>query len=88
MNSSTEPPMFDDIGGWLEAFLRPSVLVELVALAGCGALAWVLVSALRRSVRQVSPRSILFGRKVIDGVLFPLVLLGLGMLARALLFKW
>lgn len=88
MNGSTEPPMFDDIGTWLEAFLRPTVLIELLALAGCVALAWVLVSALRRSVRQVSPRSILFGRKIIDGVLFPLVLLGLAMLARALLFKW
>ena len=88
MHDSTEPPMFDDVGAWLEAFLQPSVLIELVALAGCGALAWFLVSALRRGVRQVSPRSILFGRKVIDGVLFPMVLLGLGMLARAMLMKW
>ena len=88
MNESTEPPMLNDIGAWLEAFLQPSVFIELLALAGCVALAWVLVSALRRGVPQVSPRSILFGRKVIDGVLFPLVLLGLGMLARAMLLKW
>ena len=88
MDGSTEPPMFDDIGAWLESFVHPSVLIELVALVGCAALAWLLVSALRRGVPQVSPRSILFGRKVIDGVLFPLVLLGLGMLARALLLKW
>lgn len=88
MHSSTEPPMFVDIGRWLQAFLQPSVLIELAALTGCVALAWLLVSALRRSVRQVSPRSILFGRKVIDGVLFPLVLLGLALLARAMLLKW
>ena len=88
MDSGTEPPLFDDIGAWLEAFLQPSVLIELIALAGCVALAWVLVSVLRRSVPQVSPRSILFGRKVIDGVLFPMLLLGLGLLARAMLFKW
>ena len=80
--------MFDDIGAWLEAFLQPTVLIELLALAGCVALAWLLVSALRRGVRQVSPHSVLFGRKVIDGVLFPLVLLGLGLLARAVLLKW
>ena len=88
MHDSTEHPMFVDIGHWLEAFLQPTVLIELLALTGCVALAWVLVSALRRGVRQVSPRSILFGRKVIDGVLFPLVLLGLGLLARAVLLKW
>ena len=88
MQDTEPPPMFDDIGGWLEALLQPTVLIELCALAGCAALAWLLVSALRRSLRQVSPRSILFGRKVIDGVLFPLVLLGLGLLARAMLLKW
>lgn len=88
MQGSTEPPMFDDIGRWLEAFLQPTVLIELCVLAGCVALAWLLVSGLRRGLRQVSPRSILLGRKVVDGVLFPLLLLGLGLLAQALLQRW
>lgn len=80
--------MFDDVGQWLRAFAQPTVLLEIAALAVCVALAWLMVSALRRTLRRDEPRSILFGRRVIDGVLFPLTLLGLGYVARSLLAQW
>ena len=81
-------PMLEDVGGWLAAFVQPSVLIELGALALCAALAWGAVSVLRRALDQRDPRSILFGERVLDGALFPLVLLGLGYLARTLILTW
>lgn len=81
-------PMFDDVQQWFRAFAQPTVLVELGTLAVCVALAWLMVSAVRRAVHRNEPRSILFGRKVVDGVLFPLTLLGLVYVARAVVVQW
>lgn len=83
-----DPPMFDDVGRWFQAFLNPTVLIELGSLAVCVGLSWLLVSGLRRAFHKGEPRSILFGTKVIDGALFPLMLLGLGYVAKALLLRW
>lgn len=69
----------------LSALLQPAVLVEVAALLVCVGLSWGLSTLLRRAVRHVSPDSILFGRKVFDGALFPLLLLGLTLVARAVL---
>ena len=80
--------MFDDVGLWTQAFLRPTVLVELAALAGCAALAWLLVRGLQRGLRRGDPRSILFGARIVDGALFPLVLLCLAYVARTGLQQW
>ena len=80
--------MFDDVGLWTQAFLRPTVLVELAALAGCAALAWLLVRGLQRGLRRGDPRSILFGERIVDGALFPLVLLCLAYVARTGLQQW
>ena len=80
--------MIDDVGLWLRAFLQPTVLVELAALAACAGLAWALVNALQRGLRQADPRSILFGSRILDGVLFPVVLLGFAYAARMLLNSW
>ncbi len=81
-------PVFDDALQWFRAFGQPTVLIELGVLALCVALAWLLVLTLRRMLHRDEPRSILFGRKVVDGVLFPLTLLGLGYVARAVLVQW
>jgi small-conductance mechanosensitive channel len=48
-------------------------------------LAWALVALLRRALGLQGERSIWFGRRVVDGVLFPLALLCLGYLARHVL---
>ncbi len=81
------PQPIDDFEGWLAAFAQPTVLLELASLALCVLLAWVLVRALRQVLGRAE-RSILFGRKDLDGVLFPLLLLCLGFGARALLDRY
>ncbi|MDY0106028.1 MAG: mechanosensitive ion channel [Giesbergeria sp.] len=86
--AAVDAPMLVDIGRWLEAFLRPTVLIELGGLAVCVALAWGLVALLRRGLHLADSPSILFGRRVIDGALFPLFLLALGYAARTLLQQW
>lgn len=81
--------MLDDVGRWLEAFLRPTVLIEITALAVCVLLAWGAVSLLRRGLpHDVGSRSIFFGHRIIDGALFPLLLLALGYAARAVVLQW
>ena len=81
-------PMLDDVGLWVQAFLSPTVLVELAVLAVCVGLAWGLVALLQRGLRRGDPRSILFGVRIVDGALFPLVLLSLAYIARTLLHHW
>ncbi len=82
------PQPIDDFSGWLEALIQPTVLVELVVFAGCVVLAWWLVTLLRKTVEVQAERSIWFGRRVMDGVLFPLVLLCLGYVARSVLERY
>jgi small-conductance mechanosensitive channel len=72
---------------WLAALGQRGVLIELGALSACVLLAWGGVSALRRMLGEVDEQSILFGRRVIDGALFPLLLLCLGYVARAVILK-
>ena len=80
--------LLDDVGQWLGAFASPTVLIELASLLVCVGLAWVVVAGLRRGFHQEGHRSILFGHRVIDGALFPIVLLAFGYVARTLLIKW
>ena len=83
---TASPPPIDDFSGWLAGFQQPTVWLELGALALCVALSWGLGAVLRRALnRQDDPSSILFGRRVLDGVLFPLLLLALAYVARAAL---
>ena len=89
MNPSTNPKPLDDIGLWLAGFTQPTVLVEIAALAVCVALAWGFSWALRNALRMQDDRSsVLFGRRLIDGVMFPLALLLLGYIARAIVTKF
>ena len=65
----------DNFDEWLAALLRPTALAELAALIGCIAVAWLLVRAAGKARKEPDPTSILFGRRTVDGVLFPLLLL-------------
>lgn len=87
VTSMTTRPLMD-MGSWLAALLRPSALTELAALAVCVALAWLLVWLARRTLAAPSDRSIWFGRRIIDGVMFPLLLLSLAGAAQPLLAQW
>lgn len=83
------PPPMDDWQAWLSAFLQPSVWLELAVLALCVFLAWGCAALLRRGLdMRQEPHSVLFGRRVIDGVMFPLLLLSLAYVARAALLKY
>ena len=75
-------PLLDELGGKLVALTQPTVLIELAAALAALVLAWVFVAALRRLSGQRNPDSILFGRHLFDGALFPLVLLVFGYVAR------
>ena len=79
------PQPIDDFQGWLVAFTQPTVLVEMLVLAVCLVLAWGITIMLRRGLTVHSDRSIWFGARDLDGVLFPLVLLCLGYAARVAL---
>lgn len=68
--------------------MHPAALTELAVLGACGGMAWLLVSLLSRAVGTRDAGSIMFGRSMVDGVLFPLLLLCLAYLAQALLVRW
>ena len=77
-----------DIESWLQALMRPAAVTELGALAASVVLAWMLTWLLGRGVIQGERRSILFGERIIDGALFPVLLLCLSLAARAIVMRW
>ena len=77
----------DGLSGWLTALAQPSALVELSALAACVLLAWLAARILSRKQFLSDGSSILFGRRLVDGVLFPLLLLSFTYVAQALLAR-
>src|SRR5215831_8324885 len=64
-----------------DALTRGSALVELGVIVGCVLLAWGITYAARRR----APGSVWFGKRAVDGVLFPLLALALVVAARAAL---
>lgn len=78
----------NDWTSWLETFTQKGALWELAALTACVGVAWLVVVGLRSTLAAPPDKnSVWFGRKVVDGVLFPLLLLVLAYVARALLAK-
>ncbi|MFO1261886.1 MAG: mechanosensitive ion channel [Rhodoferax sp.] len=80
--------VIDDLEGWLRAFTQPTVLVELATLAACVALCWAVIVVLSRSLDLRGGRSIWLGKRAVDGVLFPLLLLVCAYVARAVLAQY
>ncbi len=80
---AVRPVTADELAVLVDQLVRPSSLIEMAAVLGCLALAWLLVRLWRG--QQADERSIWFGQHVIDGVLFPVLALGLALLARRLL---
>ena len=67
----------------IAGLLQPTALMELGALALCLGLAWLIVRLLRGTPPVDAP--IWFGRRGVDGVLFPLLALLLAFCAKLLL---
>lgn len=81
-------PRVPDLEGWIAALAKPAALIELGALGLSGLAAWGLAAAIARSLGARDRNSVMFGRHIVDGVLFPLLLLCLAYAARALLAHW
>ena len=73
------------MGAWLRAMTQPNALIELASLMACVLLAWLAVRLLSRAQRVEDDASILFGRRLVDGVLFPLLLLTFAYVMQILL---
>ncbi len=78
-------PAFPDLESWIQALSKTSVLIELAALALCVLLAWQLAKQVSKAFVERELNSIMFGRRIVDGVLFPALLLCLAYAARKLL---
>jgi small-conductance mechanosensitive channel len=74
--------MMNDPALWWSSLNPNQAALELLMFGACIALAWLIVMALRRVTLQWE-LSVLLGRKLIDGVLFPVLLLGLVFATRA-----
>ena len=77
----------ENLDEWLAALTQPTALVEMGLLLACVLLAWLAVRLLRRASGNTDETSILFGRRIVDGVMFPLLLLLLAYTASTLLLR-
>ena len=78
----------NDLADLFGSLLKVGALAEVAVLAACLVLAWAIVRALRgQFVREgeASDGSVLFGRHVFDGVLFPVLALVLAYVAEVVL---
>jgi len=80
MEASLGVQDFDQL---LRDLATPSALTEAAVLLGCLGLSWLVCMLLRRVLKING--AVVFGRNVIDGVLFPLVALVLAVVARHVL---
>jgi small-conductance mechanosensitive channel len=73
----------DDIHDLLGSLTEPGALTELAVLAGCLTLAWGIVRLIRGA--ESPDGSIWFGKRIFDGVLFPVLALALAFAAKLVL---
>ena len=88
MSATHTMPRAASLGEWFDSLLQPTSLTELAALTACALLAWLLVRIVSRVGGPPHHSSILFGRRIIDGVLFPLLLLMFAYVSGGLLARW
>lgn len=84
---SSPPARIDSLDAWFAALTQPTALTELAALIACALLAWLVVRMASRARPVADESSIFFGRRIVDGVLFPLLLLSFAYAAQALLAR-
>lgn len=72
-----------DLNDLLGSLTEPGALTELVVLAGCLTLAWGIVRLIRG--KESPDGSVWFGRRIVDGVLFPVLALALAFAAKLVL---
>jgi small-conductance mechanosensitive channel len=82
---------FDSLDAWFAALTQATALTELAALCACVVLAWggtLLARRARRASSWADESSVFFGRRLFDGVLFPVLLLALAYAAQALMVQF
>ena len=79
----SQPPTPIVLSELADSLLQPTALAEFGLVAVCLGLSWLVVRLLRGT--QVKAGSVLFGRRVFDGALFPVLALLFAIVARALL---
>ncbi|MDP3709764.1 MAG: mechanosensitive ion channel protein, partial [Polaromonas sp.] len=77
----------DSLDAWLAALARPTALTELAVLLACALLSWLVVRVASRTLHVDGEAPILFGRRLVDGVLFPLLWLVFAYAAQTLLVR-
>ena len=75
----------ENLDDWLAALGRPSALIEIGVVVACTLLACGVVRLSRRASASTNENSIVFGKRIIDGVAFQLLLLVLAYIASMLL---
>ncbi len=86
-SSVSSPVPIRSLDAWFSSLTQPTALTELAVLLACVLLAWLLVKMAGRAHIVADEGSILFGRRVVDGVLFPLLLLLFASAAEGLLAR-
>jgi small-conductance mechanosensitive channel len=76
-------PNTETLNELLASLATTTALTELAVLGGCLTLSFILVRLLRG--KHAPEASIWFGRRIVDGVLFPVLALGLAYAARLVL---
>jgi small-conductance mechanosensitive channel len=79
---TSAPIMMHDPALWWSRMNSQEALLELVLFFVCIAMAWLVVWGVRRVTSQWE-LSVLLGKKLLDGVLFPVLLLGMVFVMRA-----
>ena len=77
----------DDPLSWWHGLTLVQSSWELIVMAGCVVAAWLLTWTVRRATPQLE-LTILLGQRLIDGVLFPLILMVFSFAASAVLQQW
>ncbi|MBK5205273.1 MAG: mechanosensitive ion channel [Polaromonas sp.] len=81
------PARIDSLDAWFAALTQPTALTELAALVACALLAWLVVRVASRTRLVADGSSILLGRRLVDGVVFPLLLLSFAYAVQTLLAR-
>ena len=78
----------DSLDEWLTGLAQPSALIEIGVVIACAVLAWGALYLLRRVSANIDENSVVFGQRIIDGVLFPLLLLVFAYIASIFLLRF
>ena len=78
---------FESLNEWVDALTQPTAWTELAVVVVCAVLAWLAIRTISRVRRSKDASSILFGERIFDGVLFPLLLLSFAYAAQAFLSR-